>query len=74
VSDAVDTANDIADQTIAIALANRVKPGTKLGPKNCQECGIEIEPKRRELVLGTKHCAECAGYFAKRDLFRKGGR
>jgi len=74
VSDDVDVANKLADEAVARALANRVKPVVTIRPIDCAECGDPIEEKRREAIAGTKHCAECAAYFAERDRLFNGRR
>lgn len=73
-SDAVDIANQNADEAIARTLANRVQKPVTVRPIDCAECGDPIEEKRRELVAGTEHCAECAAYFAERDRLFNGGK
>lgn len=73
-SDDVDVANQLADDAVARALANRVQAVAKVSPIDCAECGDPIEPKRREVVAGTEHCAECAMYFAERNRHFKGAR
>lgn len=72
-TDIVDVANQTAEDAIARALANRVQRVVTVRPIDCAECGDPIEQKRREVVAGTEHCAECAKYFAERDrLFNRG--
>jgi phage/conjugal plasmid C-4 type zinc finger TraR family protein len=74
VSDIVDVANQIAEEAVARALANRAQNEVLVRPVDCVECGDPIEEKRREVVAGTEHCAECAKYFAERDRLFNGGR
>lgn len=72
-SDDVDVANKLAEEAVARTLANRVQKVVTVRPIDCAECGDPIEEKRREVVAGTEHCAECAKYFAERDrLFNRG--
>lgn len=72
-SDIVDVANQTVDEAIARALANRVQRVVTVSPIDCAECGDPIEEKRREVVAGTEHCAECAAYFAERNrIFNRG--
>lgn len=66
-SDDVDVANQNTDEAIARTLANRVRNVVTVRPIDCAECGDPIEQKRRELIAGTEHCAECAAYFAERN-------
>lgn len=73
-SDDVDVANKLADEAVARALANRVQKVVTVRPIDCVECDFPIEEKRRELIAGTKHCAECAAYIAERDRLFNGGR
>lgn len=73
-SDAVDIANQNTDEAIARTLANRVQKPVTVRPVDCAECGDPIEPERRDAIAGTKHCAECAAYFAERDRLFNGGR
>lgn len=71
-SDDVDVANKLADEAVERALANRTKPISAISPIDCTECGEPIESKRRELLPGTEHCADCASFFAKRNRFANG--
>lgn len=73
-SDIVDVANQTADEAVARALANRVQAVVTIRPSDCAECGDPIEEKRREVVAGTEHCAECAAYLAERDRLFNGSR
>lgn len=73
-TDIVDVANQTAEEAIARTLANRVQRVVTVRPIDCTECGDPIEEKRREVVAGTEHCAECAQYFAERDRLFNGGR
>lgn len=70
----MDVANQLADDAVARALANRVQTVVRVSPIDCAECGDPIEEKRREVVAGTEHCAECAKYFAERNRLFKGAR
>lgn len=65
--DVVDVANQTAEESLARALANRVQKAVTVRPIDCEECGDPIEDKRREVVAGTGHCAECAAYFEERN-------
>ena len=73
-SDVVDLANQLNDEAVERAIANRVQSPTGVSPLDCDECGEPIEQKRREVIPGTQHCAECAKWFAQRDRFNNGGR
>jgi RNA polymerase-binding transcription factor DksA len=73
-SDDVDLANQNTDEAIARTLANRVQKVVTVRPIDCTECGDPIQEKRRELIAGTEHCAECAAYFEERDRLFNGGR
>lgn len=73
-SDNVDVANQLAEDAIQHALANRVKSTPAISPVDCGECGEPIEQKRRELIPGTEHCSECAKWFAERARFNNGGK
>ena len=72
-SDNVDVANQLAEDAVERALANRVKTIPGVSPEECQECGDPIEQQRREVIPGTEHCSECAKWFAERKRFTNGG-
>ena len=71
-ADIVDEGNDINQQRLDAALANRVKFEGE-SRTTCIDCGEPIHPKRRALLAGVQDCIECAewkealgGQYAKR--------
>lgn len=58
-SDVVDTANELAQQNIDIALANRkVMSGTSKSV--CDECECDIPVARQLALPGVRLCVSCA--------------
>ena len=71
-SDNADIANDIIQQRLDDALAQRVQPGTGPSANYCADCDVRIPEARRSVVQGTQHCAECAGMLEQRRRFGGG--
>ena len=59
--DVIDAANDLAQHHLDVALSRRPLPSQKPSAFECDECGDPIPEGRRKAVIGTQHCADCAG-------------
>ena len=73
-SDNADIANDIAEEALARALANRPRTMTGVSAIDCIECDNPIEPARRKVLPGVQTCAECAQLIEDEKRFINGGR
>lgn len=71
-SDVVDVANEIMQENIERALAQRAAPSKKESALECGECGDEIPEARRVAVAGTQHCTECAGILERKHFINGG--
>ena len=64
-TDIIDQANDVAQQSIDRAIANTPKfNGPSLA--ECQDCGDHIPLQRQQLGSVTR-CIECQQYFDKKQ-------
>jgi phage/conjugal plasmid C-4 type zinc finger TraR family protein len=63
-ADAVDEANELNEERHAAALAGRPKL-TEPGEPWCQDCGDEIQERRRE-IAGVKRCIDCQELHERR--------
>lgn len=57
----IDRANEVVEQTIQAALANRPTNRGAVSAIYCEDCGEAIEEARRIAVIGCTKCAECQG-------------
>lgn len=62
-TDIIDTANDLAQQTIERAIANAPKFDRPSLAK-CDDCGEPIPPQR-QAIGGVTRCADCQTHFEK---------
>lgn len=58
-ADITDEGNDINEERLQIALANRVRFEGE-SRETCIDCDEPIHPKRRALLAGVQDCIECA--------------
>lgn len=58
-SDVADMASDMEQVARDAAIANRVRY-TGISPLYCDDCGLDIEEKRRMAVPGVRLCHSCA--------------
>lgn len=71
-SDVVDIASDIAEETLANILANRAKPPTGVSAVRCEECNCKIPEGRRLALPGIQTCVNCAQLNEDKTAFQKG--
>lgn len=57
----IDQANELVEQNIQVALANRPKNCGAVSAIYCEDCGEAIVEARRIAVVGCTKCAECQG-------------
>lgn len=61
-TDFADVATDIADQHLAVSLANHQIKQSSVWSEYCEECG-EVIPPARLAVIATTRCVDCQGIF-----------
>lgn len=64
----IDAANELVEQNIQIALANRRTFSNAVSATHCTDCGDELDQRRREEVPGCTMCVVC---MAKQELLAK---
>ena len=64
----IDAANELVEQNIQIALANRRTFSNAISATHCADCGDELDQRRREAVPGCQLCVDC---IAKQELLAK---
>ena len=57
----IDQANELVEQNIRVALANRPVNHSAVSAIYCDECGEAIAEARRIAVVGCTKCADCQG-------------
>ncbi|MEN3753760.1 TraR/DksA family transcriptional regulator [Mangrovibacter sp. SLW1] len=57
----IDQANELVEQNIRVALANRPVNHSAVSATHCEACGIEIPDARRAAVPGCTMCVDCKG-------------
>lgn len=67
----IDAANELVEQNIQIALANRRTFSNAVSAMHCTDCGDDIPELRRVMVPGCQRCASCQEDSERRTKQRR---
>lgn len=68
-SDFADVAADIAEQHLAVSLANQHAKQHTISRKFCKDCGVTI-PAERLAAIKALRCVDCQGVFEAQSRVR----
>jgi len=65
-SDIVDEANNLVEESIARTLSSMRLPD-RIGNKYCDDCDIRIPDTRRLAVMGCTRCVDCQQIYESKQ-------